>query len=111
MTDSKDDHGVSLDDPMLVPLREVIAALTVAASVKRLLLDPGVGPTLLVALQGRSLGARGQNHELPATDLLLPAPAVVDIESARLYMESLGERLRTRKPHGGFEPDPEPPTS
>ena len=111
MSSSPDAHGqISPDEPVVLPLRELTAALTVLAAVDRLLLHPTVGPELLVGLTARSLGLAGRDHELTETASFRAVPRVTDRDSARHYLQELRARLKAHMPNGGLDLGYEPVT-
>jgi hypothetical protein len=95
---------IDLDEGIVVPLRELIAALNTVARVRNLL-GQGDGPEARdVAQSLTGIGAPGGNDELPGMGKIGPAPTIVDVQTARDYLDALYGHLNERKPWGGLDP-------
>lgn len=96
-----------LDEMLVVPLREVQAAMLAVAALRAGLLDKTAGPALLPYLIGRRAGDPSEDTHLPPQGPHPAAGAVTDLDSGLLYLDALMDRLRERKPNGGFDPGSE----
>lgn len=98
---------IPLDEPVVLPLRELSAAFAVLASLDNLLLDPAVAPAFLKELTLRSIGLPGKDTELSKTDRFAAAPPITDADTARVYILELRDRLGAYAPNGPFDSGPD----
>ncbi len=107
MTSSPELHSeIAFDEPCVVPLNEIVAAMTVLARLDRVLQDEGNPVAERLIGLGSPLGSdRLLGNDIPAgvLDHLPEGPEVVNETTAREYVRALKEHLRSRKPNGAFD--------
>ena len=98
---------VPWDEMLFVPLREVQAAMLAVAALRAGLPDRIAGPALLPYLVSRTAGDPSGDAHLPPQGRHPATRPVTDLDSGLLYLDGLMDRLRERKPNGGFDPGSE----
>lgn len=95
---------INPDEPTFLPLRDVIAAASVVARIRNLLGGPDRDLAEAIALKLANLGSPSSDWHLPARGKIPEAPTVVDVDTARDYLDALYKHLVEGKPWGGLDP-------
>lgn len=95
---------ISPDEPVVLPLREVIAAASVVARIRDLLLGADAEVGAAIAQKLTNLGAPASDNHLPAKGKIPATPQVLNGDSAWEYLDALYKNLVESKPWGGLDP-------